>query len=460
MRVLRIFLFLSLAGSACGQQPQQYDLLLRGGHVIDPRNKIDAVRDVAIQRGKVAALAPKIDPAAAFKTVDVSGLFVTPGLIDIHVHVFTGTGERRSFAGDNSVHPDSFAIRSGVTAVADAGCSGWRNFEEFKRLVIDRARTRVFAFLNIVGHGMRGSRYEQDTSDMQAQPTAEMARRFPGVIIGIKTAHYMGRDFTAVDRAVEAGTLAQIPVMVDFGRSSLATPQKSLEELLAKKLRPGDIYTHVYSGLRRELLESGEANPGLFEGRKRGVYFDVGHGGASFVWRVAVPIIQQGFLPDSLSTDIHATSMNTSVKDMLNVMSKFLALGMPLDEVILRSTWNPAREIKQEHLGHLSIGAPADLAVLRLEQGDFGFADTFGARLRGSQRLTCEMTLRDGRIVYELNGLARPDWTTLPKNYRSTGNYRWDGTRSTFGGLRGTESTGGPPRSNQAPPAERPEVKK
>src|SRR5262249_9242680 len=161
-------------------------------------------------------------------------------------------------------------------------------------------------------------------------------------------------------------------------------------ELLTKKLRPGDIYTHVYSGLRGELDPSGRANPGLIEGRKRGVIFDVGHGAASFTWRVAVPIIQEGFLPDSISTDLSATSMVNSAKDMLNVMNKFLAMGLSLDEVILRSTWNPAREIRQEQLGNLSVGSPADVAVLRLEQGELGFLDAYGGRLRGNRKLTCE----------------------------------------------------------------------
>src|SRR5262249_25622586 len=161
-----------------------------------------------------------------------------------------------------------------------------------------------------------------------------------------------------------------IPVMVDFGRAN--SPQKTVAELVTKKLRPGDIYTHVYSGLRGELDPSGHANPGLLEGRKRGVIFDVGHGSGSFAWRVAVPVVSEGFLADSISTDLHAGSSNSSMKDMLNVMSKFLALGLSLEQVILRSTWNPAREIHQEQLGHLSKGAPADIAVLKLEQGDFG----------------------------------------------------------------------------------------
>jgi dihydroorotase len=410
----------SLAGRLEAAEPK-YDVLLRGGHLIDARNNISAVRDVAIAAGKVAAVAPRIDPAEAFKVIDVSGLYVTPGLVDIHAHVYTGTAEKGSYAGDNSVPPDGFALRVGVTTVVDAGGAGWRNFEDFKERVIDRTRTRVLAFINIVGHGMRGENYEHELADMQAQPTADMAKKHPGVIVGVKTAHYRGPEWTAVEQAVQAGTLANIPVMVDFGANK---PERPVAELLTSKLRPGDIYTHVYSGLRNELMD-GKVNPGLWGGRKRGVFFDVGHGGGSFAWRVAVPAIKEGFLPDSISTDLHVGSMNAGMKDMINVMSKFLVLGLPLDDVVRRSTWNPAREIKQEQLGHLSVGAPADVAVLRLETGAFGFVDSFGGRTSGKQRLTCEMTLRDGKVVYDLNGLARPDWETLPKDYRSTGDPRW-----------------------------------
>ena len=430
MRLLQGFLFMVLTASAIAEP--QYDLLLRGGHVIDPKDKISRICDVAIRDRKIVAVAPVIDPSAAFKTIDVKGLYVTPGLVDIHVHAFASTGERNSYAGERSVYPDDFMLCSGVTTAADAGSSGWRNFPVFHETIIARSRTRIFAFLNIVGHGMRGQRFERDLSDMEAKPTAEMALKYKKVIVGIKTAHFMGPDFAAVDRAVEAGTLADIPVMVDFGRIS---PQKTLATLVTKKLRAGDIYTHVYSGLRGELTPSGHANPALFEGRKRGVIFDVGHGAGSFTWRVAVPIVMEGFLPDSISTDLHSGASSSGMKDMLNVMSKFLALGLPLDDVILRSTWNPAREIRQEQLGNLSIGSPADVAVLRLEQGEFGYLDMFGARLSGTQKLTCEMTLRDGRVVYELNGLSRPNWgCRLPKGYRATGNPRWDGNRAFNGG--------------------------
>jgi dihydroorotase len=403
-------------------QPK-YDLLLKGGHVIDPRNRISAVRDVAIANGKVAAVAAAIAPADALKVVDVSGQYVTPGLVDIHVHTFAGTGERGSYAGDNSVYPDGFTLRAGVTTVADAGCAGWRNFEDFKQRIIDRSKTRVLALINIVGNGMRGGKFEQDLTDMEAKPTADMALRYKGLIVGVKTAHYAGPEWTPVERAVEAGTLAHIPVMVDFGTNH---PERPLSELVTKKLRPGDIYTHMYSGLRNEQDASGHVNPGLFEGRKRGVIFDVGHGGGSFLWRIAVPAMKEGFTPDSISTDLHIGSMNAGMKDMLNVMDKFLAMGMSLDDVILRSTWNPAREIGHEELGQLSPGATADVAVLRVEKGQFGFVDMYGAKLRGTQKLSCELTLRDGKVVYDLNGLTRPDWTTLPKDYRQTGDGRWD----------------------------------
>ncbi|HWJ55234.1 MAG TPA: amidohydrolase/deacetylase family metallohydrolase [Vicinamibacterales bacterium] len=405
---------------------KKYDLLLRGGHVIDARNNVDAVRDVAIKAGKIALVAAAIPPADAGKTIDVSGLYVTPGLIDIHTHVYTGTGEPNSYAGDNSVYPDGFTFRVGVTTVADAGGSGWRNFEDFKTRIIDRSRTRVLAFLNIVGHGMRGGKFEQDVADMDAQATAAKAGEHKGLIIGIKTAHFEGPEWTPVERAVEAGTAANVPVMVDFGTDHPDT--RPLADLLTKKLRPGDIYTHMYSGLRHELVD-GAPNPGMIAGRARGVIFDVGHGGGSFVWRVAMPMMKAGFPPDSISTDLHIGSMNAGMKDMLNVMDKILAMGVPLPQVIADSTWHPAREIRQDGLGHLSPGAVADIAVLRLEKGRFGFLDMYGARLAGTERLVAEMTLKDGRIVYELNGLSRPDWTTLPADYKNTGDPAWDATR-------------------------------
>ncbi len=409
------------SGSLCAQQ---YDLLLKGGHVIDGKNKISAVRDVAIFNGKIAAVETNIDPSKALKTVNVAGLYVTPGLVDLHTHVYTGTGARGAYDGDNSVYPDGFTFRSGVTTVVDAGCAGWRNFPDFKDRVIDRSKTRILVMLNIVGKGMGGGAIEQDLTDMDPTATANRAKEYKDIVVGVKTAHYAGPEWTPVERAVEAGTQANIPVMVDFGRFR---PERPYQDLVTKKLRPGDISTHMYLGSVPMLDSAGKVNAYLFEARKRGVIFDVGHGGGSFLFRQAAPAIKQGFIPDSISTDLHNTSMNAGMKDMLNVMSKFLNLGMSLDEVVARSTWHPAREIKREEFGNLSVGAPGDVAVLRLEKGNFGFVDTMGARMNGAQKLVCELTVRDGWVVYDLNGLTREDWKKLG-NYKAQGDKRWDGT--------------------------------
>ncbi len=402
----------------------EYDLLLVGGHVVDPKNGISAVRDLAVREGKVAAVAEGIAPGRAFKVVNCQGLYVTPGLVDLHVHVFAGTNEPGSYAGDNSVYPDGYTFRTGVTTVVDAGCAGWRNFDEFRETVISRARTRVLALANIVGRGMRGGDIEQDLADMQAGPTSELAKRHSDVIVGVKTAHYAGPEWQPVEEAVRAGEAAGIPVMVDFGSS---LPERPIEVLLGEKLRPGDIYTHCFSGNRRELLEDGTPNPGLFSGRERGVYFDVGHGGGSFKWSVAAKCLDAGFPPDSISTDLHIGSMNAGMQSQATTMSKFLALGQTVDDVIQESTWNPAREIHREELGHLSEGAIADIAVLRAESGTFGFVDSFGARQSGSQRLVCEMTFKDGLLAWDVNGRTRPDWRELPHDYGRQGEPQWDG---------------------------------
>ena len=382
---MRPVLFLSLVlGLASPAFAQEYDFLLKGGHVLDARNKISAVRDVAIKDGKIAAVAENIPAARALKTVDVTGLYVTPGLIDLHAHVYRPT-VGQGFRADNSmVYPDGFSFRAGVTTFVDPGGSGWRNFENMKDMVIDRSLTRVLAFINIVGRGSAGGKYEQDLTDMEVKPTADMARKYKGLIIGVKSAHYSGPEWAPFERAVEVGKIENIPVMVDFGSARV----RKVGELFSRIFRPGDIWTHMYGGSR------GEQDPttlgpsqAFVEGRKKGILFDVGHGGGSFLWRVAVPLTKAGFLPDTISSDLHTRSMNTGVKDVMNLMSKFLALGMTVEQVVTANTWNAARTIKQEQLGNLSVGAVADVAVLRVEKGNFGFLDQAGARLKGTQRL-------------------------------------------------------------------------
>lgn len=405
---LCILFVIGVAASA--QQNQSVDILLKGGHVIDPKNNIDGIMDVAISDGKILRVAQNIPIAGAKRVVDLKGYYVTPGLIDMHVHVFVGNDPESYIAnGPTSVSPDGFTFRAGVTTVVDAGSAGWRNFRQFKSQTIDRARTRVLALLNIVGTGMYGRFEEQDVSDMNPVMTANMIKRlFPEFIVGIKSAHYWG-DFTQVDRAVEAGKLAGVPVMVDFGEHD---PPNSIESLFMEHLRPGDIFTHTFSygPKQRETIvdESGKVKPFIFEAQKRGIIFDVGHGGGAFSWRQAVPALKQGFKPDVISTDLHTQSMNGGMKDLANVMSKFLAMGMSLQDVVARTTVNPARVINRPDLGTLSPGAEADVAVFNVRKGDFGFLDVRGIRYDGKQKLEAELTIREGRIVWDLNGIAAP----------------------------------------------------
>ncbi len=399
--------------AAVGAFAQPYDLLLKGGRVIDPKNHLSARMDVAIEAKKIARVAPDIPAADARRVADVSGLYVTPGLIDIHVHVYAGTGLPNVLTGDSSLYPDGFTFRSGVTTVVDAGTSGWRNFPDFRNRVIARAKTRVLALLNVVGGGM-GPFGENEPRDMDIQTAVSMAKRNAAIIVGVKTAHYGGPEWVSVENAVKIGQEANIPVMVDFGANR---PERPLRDLLLDKLRPGDIYTHCFSGNRNELIDA-RLNQAMPMGQKRGVFFDVGHGGGSFRWNVAVQAIKEGFLPDSISTDLHTGSMNAGMKDMTNVMSKFLSLGVPIEQVIRMSTWTPATEIKRTELGHLTAGAGADVAVLRVDSGKYGFLDSSGARYDGSRAIVAEMTIRDGSVVWDLNGRAAQDWQHFYTNWQ------------------------------------------
>ena len=405
-----ILFFILLISSFFIAQSQSYSIVIKDGHVIDPKNNIDGVMDVAINNGKIVEVAKNIDAKKAAQVVNAKGLYVMPGLIDIHSHDFFGTEPDHYLSnGLVAIVPDGFTFRTGVTTVVDAGGAGWRSFATFKKNIIDNSQTRVLAFLNIVGEGMRGGVYEQNVNDMDGKMTGMLAKTYPGLIVGVKVAHFEGADWTPVDRAVEAGKLANIPVMVDFGGSN---PPLPIEELFTKHLRPGDIFTHCFGNVKgREPIvdeTTKQVKPFVLDAQKRGLIFDVGYGGISFVFSQAIPAIKSGFYPNSISTDLHGGSMNNAMKDELNVMSKFLVMGMPLASVIKAATWNPAQEIKREDLGHLSKGAEADVAILSLREGNFGFFDYTGYKLEGTKKLECEMTIRSGKIVYDLNGIANP----------------------------------------------------
>lgn len=389
---------------------QTYSIVIKEGRVIDPKNGINEVMDVAIQNGKIALVAKNIDASKAAQLVNAKGMIVTPGLIDMHTHNFVGTNLNQAYMnGPAGVIPDGFTFRSGVTTVVDAGSSGWRTFPEFKKNIIDISQTRVLAFLNIVGEGMRGGAYEQNIADMDPKMAALTAKSHVGYIVGIKLAHYNGAEWAPVQHAVEAGTRANVPVMVDFGGN---TPPLSIEELFMKRLRPGDIFTHCFARLTtREYIVDSASNrvkPFVWDAQKRGVIFDVGYGGISFSFSQAIAAVKDGFYPNTISTDLHTGSMNNAMKDQLSVMSKFLAMGMDVAAIIKASTWNPAVVIKRLELGNLTVGSDADVAILNIREGRFGFWDYTGFKIEGNKKFECEMTIRNGRIVYDLNGIALP----------------------------------------------------
>jgi dihydroorotase len=405
---IKLLLIVFILGLTTGiTKSQSYDIVIKNGHLIDPKNKIDGIMDVAIDNGKIALISKTIDEKEGKKVIDAKNMYVTPGIIDMHVHVFHGTNAGQDYMnGPNAVAPDGFTFRAGVTTVVDAGSSGWRTFPVFKKQTIDMSKTRVLAFLNIVGEGMRGGPFEQNVKDMDAHKTAEFAKKNPNEIIGIKLAHYDGYEWAPTDSTAEAGRLANLPVMIDFGG---ANPPLSIEDLFMKHLRAGDIFAHCYASLTsRESVvdENGKVKPFVFEARKKGIIFEVGHGGGSFRWSQAIPAIEQGFLPDAISSDLHIGSMNGGMKDMANLMSKFLNLGLSVQDVILRSTWNPAKIINRPELGNLSVGTEADVAVFSLRKGNFGFIDVGEDKIEGTQKLEAELTIRAGKIVWDLNGLA------------------------------------------------------
>ncbi|MDB5015122.1 MAG: amidohydrolase/deacetylase family metallohydrolase [Daejeonella sp.] len=416
MRKISILFFsiLSLLASyaqAQGTKPI-YKMIIKGGLVIDAKNNINEIMDVAIQDGKIAKVAKNIDASQGAQIVNAKGMYVTPGLIDLHAHIFFGTEPNHALSNGNvAVTPDGFSFRSGVTTMVDCGGAGWKSFDTFKTNIIDRSKTRVLSFLNIVGEGMRGrAEWEQDISDMDPKKAAEKALANKEYIVGFKHAHFAGSDWTPLQKTVAAGNLAHLPVIIDLGGTELPGGKVLLDDLFFKILRPGDIYTHTFTEIKRRDpivdIQTRQLKSFILPAQKKGIIFDVGFGSGSFDFRQAVPALKAGFYPNTISTDLHTGSMNGGMKNQLNVLSTFLALGMDIPGVIARSTWAPAQAIKREELGNLSVGAIADVAVLSLRKGTFGFMDIAGNRQTGTQKLECEITIKGGKVVYDLNGMA------------------------------------------------------
>ncbi|MYA22047.1 MAG: amidohydrolase/deacetylase family metallohydrolase [Gemmatimonadetes bacterium] len=372
-----------------------FDLIIQGGHLIDPKNDLNGPADIAIKDGLVAAVADRIECISA-KVIDVSGLYVTPGLIDIHVHVYGGY--------QGWLFPDQHALPYGVTTVVDTGGAGWKDMADFKRTIIDPAQTRVLAFVNIVGAGMIGAP-EQDVSEMDPALCAAAIEQYRKHVVGAKSAHFGGPGWESAGGAIEAARQSDSIAMIDFA----PRPTRTYEELL-ERMSPGDIHTHLYAAHIPLLDADKKVADYVRQARQRGIIFDTGHGNGSFWFRIAVPAMAQNFTPDTISTDLHKSSRMLPNATMPITMSKFLGLGMPLQEVVYRSTHKPAEVIRHPQLGHLSIGAEADLAAFALHEGDFAFVDSGRVRMKGRQKLECELTLRAGQVVWNLNGRSLMDW--------------------------------------------------
>jgi len=406
-----LFTILTLSFINTFSYGQNYELVIKNGHIIDKKNNIDFIGDVGISNGIIKYVGEELPINSSRKIINAENLIVVPGLIDIHSHNFHGTIPNRYLSNSfSALPPDGFSFRSGITTIVDVGGAGWKNFDVFKEQVIEKSKTRVLAFLNIIGLGMQGGEIEQNIDDMDAMLTAEMANKYPEHIVGIKLAHFNGYNWIPVDRVIKAGELSDRPVMIDFGGSN---PLMPLDSLLLNKLRPGDIFTHTYANVRGRMSivdGNNKLHDFVKEAQNKGIIFDVGHGGGSFAFSQAIPAINQGLKPNTISTDLHTGSMNGGMKDLLNVMSKFLNMGLNLNEVITSVTWDAAKSIKKENLGNLSVGSIADITILNLREGDFGFIDTKNKKMNGTKKLECELTIKDGKIVYDLNGLASLKW--------------------------------------------------
>jgi len=383
-------------------QLRKYDLLLKGGRLIDPASDRDGQFDVATSGGHIALVDKDISPNLARTVADISGLVVTPGLVDLHAHFYGYSA---------SILPDAHCLPEGTTTAVDAGGSGHLTFDDFNEQIIAPAITNVFALLNIAGEGMVGEP-EQDLDGMDSELTALKIAQRPDLIVGVKVAHYMGPGWEPLDRGIQAAEENGVYLMVD--QSPIHT--RPMDEMMLEHLRPGDMVTHCYALSKPMTDIHDKVKPHFIQARERGVQFDVGHGAGSFSFRIAKAAIEQGFLPDTISTDMHRASILANQATMPETMSKLLALGMELPEIIRRSTWDPAQAIGHPELGNLGQTVPADIAVLNVTEGEFGLVDngTDNRVYKSDKRIVCEMTIKNGQVVWDKNGRSRDDWSSTP----------------------------------------------
>lgn len=374
---------------------ESYDLLIQNGRVIDPSRDLDAVCDVAIRGGKIMQVEAGIPQSQARRVISAAGKIVTPGLIDVHTHVFP-------YVGPYGIEPDPYCVRRGVTTVVDAGTAGPLTFAAFKREWIDRAATRIRALLHVVSLGMVAGSTPQmgELEDLRycaPQLAVERAREYPGVIVGLKmrfSRQYTGsNDAEGMKRARQAADEIGLPLMIHIGGSH--SPLETFLGLLKK----GDVVTHCFTGHPHGLLDAnGRVTPAVREALGRGVLLDVGHGAGSFTFDVAERCLDQGAVPFTISSDIYSANIHGPVFDLPTTLSKFLLLGMPLPDVIRRATIHATRMFDfGVEIGTLRPGADADVSVFDLQEGRFDFVDSFGQTRSGKQRLMPVVTVRGGR---------------------------------------------------------------
>lgn len=375
-----------------GGDIKKYDLMLKGGHVIDPSQGINQVMDLGIKAGCIADLGVGLDSTESVEVKDVSGKFVCPGLVDLHGHWYEG-----SIYG---IDPQ-IGLNHGVTTVVDAGTTGYVNFPEFRRQTIDRARVRILAFLHISCLGLH-TPFAEELRDLRyARPreTAVVIDKNREIAVGVKIrlGSMTGEhSLEALGLALEAAEGVSLPLMVHISKGV-----KLLETL--KRLRPGDIITHCFQGRGDGIIQpdTGLLFPQIIEARKAGVIFDVGHGCGSFSWETARKAFEYSFYPDTISTDLHRYCVGDPFHvSLLGTMSKFLLLGMTLEEVIFKTTFNPAKVLgKENELGTLHQGAAADVLVFDIELGEFSFIDTHFEVLKGERRLRPILVIRNGIVL-------------------------------------------------------------
>ena len=374
--------------------PESYDVIVRGGRVIDPRNNVDDLLDVGLLDGRVDAVGDLSD-AVADEEIDAAGKLVTPGLIDLHTHLFKDF----SIFG---IDVDELSPRTGVTTSVDTGTAGWINYAGFRKVIMEPAETRVLAYVNLSGIGLPYRRGEMVYEGyVQAGECARAIQQFPDKTIGVKVRLYRGvggdadlRDLLQI--ALEAARRCEKPLMIHISGSDVP-----LAELLAP-LRSGDVITHCYHAdeIASILDRSGKVRSQVRDARDKGIIFDIGHGVGSFSFDVGRKAMDDGFPPDTISSDIHGLGINGPTFDLPTTMTKFRHLGMPLVDIIERTTCAPARAIGWD-LGHLSVGAVGDVAVLAEEEGAFELTDAEKVTLVSDKRFVCIATIKDGKVWWK-----------------------------------------------------------